>query len=120
MKTTTSSPAIIAEVRGLTKHYAGVHALTDADLTIRSGEVRALLGRNGAGKSTVIRLLSGVEIADTGTVRIDGQELGEGGVRRAVELGVQTVHQELSLVPQLSVAENMFLGAWPRAESTTP
>lgn len=114
VETTTSSPAIIAEVRGLTKHYAGVHALTDADLTIRSGEVRALLGRNGAGKSTVIRLLSGVEIADTGTVRIDGQDLGEGGVRRATDLGVQTVHQELSLVPQLSVAENMFLGSWPR------
>lgn len=114
MERTTSSPAVIADVRGLTKHYAGVRALTDADLTIRSGEVRALLGRNGAGKSTVIRLLSGVESADSGSVLIEGEELGDGGVRRASELGVQTVHQELSLVPQLSVAENMFLGVWPR------
>lgn len=115
MEQTTSLPAVVADVRGLTKHYAGVHALTDADLTIRAGEVRALLGRNGAGKSTVIRLLSGVESPDSGTVRIDDAELGDGGVRRAAELGVQTVHQELSLVPQLSIAENMFLGVWPRA-----
>lgn len=114
MEHTPSSSAVIADVRGLTKHYAGVEALTDADLLIHSGEVRALLGRNGAGKSTVIRLLSGVEVADSGVVRIDGEELGDGGVRRAAALGVQTVHQELSLVPELSVAENMFLGIWPR------
>lgn len=106
---------IVAEIEGLTKHYTGVRALTDASITIAVGEVRALLGRNGAGKSTMIRLLSGVETADAGTIRIDGALLGDGGVRESTSLGIETVHQELSLVPSLTVAENMFLGVWPRS-----
>lgn len=106
------APGVVVAVSGLTKHYPGVQALTDADMSIRAGEVRALLGRNGAGKSTLIRLLSGVETPDAGSIVVDGQPL-DGGVRRAGELGVQPVHQELSLVPQLSVAENLFLGSWP-------
>lgn len=105
---------LIAVVDGLTKHYPGVRALTDASLRIERGEVRALLGRNGAGKSTLIRLIAGVETPDDGSIRIGGEELGHGGVRRAAGLGVQTVYQELSLVPGLTVAENMFVGAWPR------
>lgn len=107
--------AVVAEINGLTKHYTGVQALIDASLTIRRGEVRALLGRNGAGKSTMIRILAGVETADRGTIHINGEPLDNGGVRRSTTLGVETVHQELSLVPQLTVAENMFLGAWPRS-----
>ncbi|UGQ09250.1 sugar ABC transporter ATP-binding protein [Yinghuangia sp. ASG 101] len=105
---------VAATASGLTKSYPGVLALDDVDFEIRAGEVRALLGRNGAGKSTLIRMLSGVETPDTGEVRIAGQPLGGGGVRRAGELGVATVHQELSLVPEMTVAENLFLGAWPR------
>ncbi|MFI2336672.1 sugar ABC transporter ATP-binding protein [Nocardia rhamnosiphila] len=107
-------PAVVVEIEGLTKHYAGVQALTDASVTIRAGEVRALLGRNGAGKSTMIRLLAGVETPDRGTIRVGGELLGDGGVRRSTALGIETVHQELSLVPELTVAENMFLGVWPR------
>lgn len=106
--------AVAVVVDGVTKHYPGVQALTDAAMTIRSGEIRALLGRNGAGKSTLIRVLSGVERADAGTVDVAGERFGDGGVRRAAELGISTVHQELSLVPELSVAENMYLGRWPR------
>ncbi|MFD4193729.1 sugar ABC transporter ATP-binding protein [Amycolatopsis thermoflava] len=106
--------ANVIEVDGVTKHYPGVQALTDAAMTIREGEIRALLGRNGAGKSTLIRVLSGVERADAGTVTVAGERLGDGGVRRAAELGVSTVHQELSLVAELSVAENLYLGRWPR------
>ncbi|GAB3576453.1 sugar ABC transporter ATP-binding protein [Amycolatopsis endophytica] len=101
-------------VEGLTKHYPGVRAMTGASLEIGKGEVRALLGRNGAGKSTLIRVLSGVERADAGTVTVAGEQLGDGGVRRAAELGISTVHQELSLVAELSVAENLYLGRWPR------
>lgn len=104
---------VVVSVSGLTKHYAGVQALTDAHISIHAGEVRALLGRNGAGKSTLIRLLSGVEMPDNGEISIAGSRL-TGGVRGSTELGVQTVHQELSLVPELSVAENLFLGQWPR------
>ncbi|WP_053913205.1 sugar ABC transporter ATP-binding protein [Streptomyces sp. TP-A0875] len=103
-----------AEASGLNKRYPGVRALVDVDFRIEPGEVRALLGRNGAGKSTLIRMLSGVEVPDSGEVRIGGQVLGDGGVRRAAELGAATVHQELSLVPEMTVAENLFLGEWPR------
>lgn len=110
----TDEAAVVVEIEGLTKHYAGVQALTDASVTIRAGEVRALLGRNGAGKSTMIRLLAGVETADRGTIRIGGELLGNGGVRRSTALGIETVYQELSLIPELTVAENMFLGVWPR------
>lgn len=115
MSASRSLAAPLLKVDAVTKRYIGVTALTDASLAVGAGEVRALLGRNGAGKSTLIRILSGVEQADTGTVSIDGTILDGGGVRRANELGVQTVHQELSLVPDMTVAENMFVGAWPRS-----
>ncbi|GLU49983.1 sugar ABC transporter ATP-binding protein [Nocardiopsis ansamitocini] len=105
---------VVAATRRATKTYPGVRALDAADFEVRAGEVRALLGRNGAGKSTLIRLLSGVETPDSGTVEVGGSPLGDGGVRRATELGVGTVYQELSLVPQISAAENLFLGVWPR------
>ncbi|OLT12328.1 heme ABC transporter ATP-binding protein [Actinomadura sp. CNU-125] len=105
----------LLRVADVTRHYPGVRALTGADLEIEPGEVRALLGRNGAGKSTLIKVLSGVERADAGTVEIGGVALGDGGVRRAGDLGVRTVHQELSLVPGMTAAENLFLGAWPMA-----
>ncbi|MEQ3549019.1 sugar ABC transporter ATP-binding protein [Pseudonocardia nematodicida] len=107
-----SESAVVVD--GVTKHYGAVQALTDAHLRVAPGEVRALLGRNGAGKSTLIRVLSGVERADAGTVTVAGRELGSGGVRAAGELGVSTVHQELSLVTGFSVAENLYLGNWPR------
>lgn len=109
----TADAAVVARTRAATKTYPGVRALDGADFEVRAGEVRALLGRNGAGKSTLIRVLSGVETPDEGEVEIDGTPLGDGGVRRAAELGVGTVYQELSLVPQLSAAENLYLGAWP-------
>lgn len=106
--------AVVASTRGATKTYPGVRALDSADFEVRAGEVRALLGRNGAGKSTLIRLLSGVESPDEGEVEIGGRDLGRGGIRRAAELGVGTVYQELSLVPELSASENLYLGNWPR------
>ena len=87
-------------------------------MDIAPGEVRALLGKNGAGKSTLIRLLTGAEIPDAGEVLIGGQRLeGRAGdrTRRAVELGIRAVYQELSLVPDMDIAENMFLGTWPAA-----
>ncbi|MFE0750088.1 sugar ABC transporter ATP-binding protein [Gordonia sp. NPDC058843] len=108
-----SDKAELLSISEVSKHYTGVAALTDATLTINEGEVRALLGRNGAGKSTLIRILSGVERADSGRITIDGSELQPGSVRAASHLGVETVYQELSLVPELTVAENLFIGSWP-------
>jgi len=107
----------IAAVKGCTKQYPGVLALDNATFEIAPGEVRALLGKNGAGKSTLIRMLTGAEVPDRGTVEIDGAELthtGSGRAQEAFDHGVRVVYQELSLVPGMSLAENLFLGRWPR------
>jgi sugar transport system ATP-binding protein len=104
----------IAATKDVVRRYPGVLALDHVSFEIGSGQVRALLGKNGAGKSTLIRLLSGVEQPDEGTVEIDGRPLLAGGIREATARGVATVYQELSLVPQLTVAENLYVGHWPR------
>ncbi|MEB2846555.1 sugar ABC transporter ATP-binding protein [Endobacterium cereale] len=107
----------VASIKGCTRQYPGVLALDNATFTLASGEVRALLGKNGAGKSTLIRLLAGAEIPDSGTVLIDGAPLtqtGSGRAQEAFEKGVRVVYQELSLVPGMTLAENLFLGRWPR------
>jgi simple sugar transport system ATP-binding protein len=109
--------APIASIRGCTRRYPGVLALDNATFEVVPGEVRALLGKNGAGKSTLIRMLTGAEIPDTGQVLLDGAELthsGSGRAQEAFEKGVRVVYQELSLVPGMTLAENLFLGRWPR------
>lgn len=108
---------VVASLDGCTKRYPGVLALENATFSVSAGEVRALLGKNGAGKSTLIRMLTGAEVPDTGTVKIDGVEINQAGSARASEAfdkGVRVVYQELSLVPGMSLAENLFLGRWPR------
>lgn len=109
----TSRPAI--EGVGLSKSYGGVHALADASLVALPGEVHALVGENGAGKSTMIKLLGGRTRPDTGTVRINGQPVALSGSNHAHRLGVWTVFQELTLLPWMTVAENLLLGREPRA-----
>lgn len=108
------------EVVGVSKSYPGVRALVDFDLAIAPGEVRALLGKNGAGKSTLVRMLSGAEQPDSGQILIDGNAVEISSPARARQLGVATVHQELSLVPELSVADNLFLGRWREAGTVGP
>jgi simple sugar transport system ATP-binding protein len=113
----TAARRIVASVKGCTRRYPGVLALDDATFEVAAGEVRALLGKNGAGKSTLIRMLTGAEIPDSGSVEIDGEALthsGSGRAQEAFEKGVRVVYQELSLVPGMSLAENLFLGRWPR------
>jgi ABC-type sugar transport system ATPase subunit len=108
---------VVASVVGAVKRYSGVLALDSVDFTVRPGEVRALLGKNGAGKSTLIRMLTGAETPDGGDVTLCGRKLdqiGENRTRQAAALGVRPVYQELSLVRDMSIAENMYLGAWPR------
>ncbi|WP_103944240.1 sugar ABC transporter ATP-binding protein [Thermomonospora echinospora] len=99
-------------VRGLTKSYSGVHALRDVDLDLAPGEVRALLGKNGAGKSTLVKMLSGAVSPDSGRIYLDGAQVELPNPAAARDRGIATVHQELSLVPGLSVAENLLLGRW--------
>ncbi|KXF78147.1 heme ABC transporter ATP-binding protein [Paramesorhizobium deserti] len=108
---------VVASIKGCTRRYPGVLALDNATFDVAPGEVRALLGKNGAGKSTLIRMLTGAEIPDSGTVLIDGVELtqtGSGRAQESFERGVRVVYQELSLVPGMTLAENLFLGRWPR------
>ncbi len=96
--------------QGITKRYPGVLALDSVDFAIRPGEVHGLIGENGAGKSTLMRILSGVTAPDSGTIQLDGKTIELPDPRQANNVGIALVHQELNLVPYLSVAENIFLG----------
>ncbi|MBV8568928.1 MAG: sugar ABC transporter ATP-binding protein [Methylobacteriaceae bacterium] len=102
------------ETRGLGKRFPGVVALADVSLAIKRGEIHALVGQNGAGKSTLVNILSGMLTADEGEIRVEGHSVDIGNPRRAIELGIVTVYQELSLLPNLSVAQNIALGREPR------
>lgn len=102
------------EARGLTKSFAGVHALRGVDLLVRPGEVHALMGENGAGKSTLIKLVTGVYRPDGGTIRLAGAERAFRTPLEAQAAGISTIYQEVNLVPMMSVARNLFLGREPR------
>ena len=104
----------IVELHGIHKSFAGFPALKDVGFDVRAGEVHALLGENGAGKSTLIRIISGVHAPDRGEVRIGGEVVRLSSPRDARRRGIATVYQELLLFPELSVAENIFLGKAPR------
>lgn len=108
------SPTVVKAIAAsaLVKSYPGVQALQGVDFTVAAGEVRALLGKNGAGKSTLVKILSGAAAPDSGNLSVGGQAVTVFTPRQARALGVATVHQELSLVPELSVAENILLGRW--------
>jgi len=112
MTTPNHQPALL-EMRCVSKRYPGVRALDRVDFTLRRGEVHALLGENGAGKSTLIRVLGGAERRDEGHVRLDGVPIQPASPRAAEALGISTVHQEISLIPRLSIAENICLGREP-------
>jgi galactofuranose transport system ATP-binding protein len=103
----------LLEVRGLTKSFFGQRALDGVDFTLRSGEIHALLGENGAGKSTLIKAVTGVVQRDAGTVTLDGVAIAPRNAEEAVTAGIATVYQEVSLLPNLTVAQNLFLGRQP-------
>jgi ABC-type sugar transport system ATPase subunit len=107
----TRSPLI--ELRGIGKRFGGVTALAGVDFELRAGEIHALLGENGAGKSTLIKILGGIHRPDAGEILVDGQAVEIPEVTAAERLGIRLIHQELSLAPNLSVAENIFLGREP-------
>jgi ABC-type sugar transport system ATPase subunit len=99
------------EVRNLVKSYTGVTVLQGVSLAVAPGEVIGLVGHNGAGKSTLMRLISGAANPDSGTIVIDGVEAAYGSPASAIAAGISTVYQELSLLPDLTVTQNVFLGA---------
>jgi D-xylose transport system ATP-binding protein len=100
----------LLEVRGLTKSFGGVAALTDADLEVHAGEVVALVGDNGAGKSTMIKAITGVQPADSGELRFDGVPVAVRRPQDSASLGVAAVYQDLSLCDNLDIVANLFLG----------
>ncbi|MEI5667826.1 sugar ABC transporter ATP-binding protein [Bosea sp. CCNWLW174] len=102
------------ELTGITKSFPGVKSLDDVDFSARAGEVHALLGENGAGKSTLIKTIAGAYMPDTGTIRFDGAERRWASPREAKKAGIHVIYQELVLFPELSVAENIFIGEEPR------
>ncbi|MDP3011491.1 MAG: sugar ABC transporter ATP-binding protein [Candidatus Hydromicrobium sp.] len=104
----------VLQVKGLDKSYIGVHALDHVDFDLNEMEIHALLGENGAGKSTFMKILDGSVIKDGGRIFINGQEVNITNPHQAQQLGIGMVYQELSLIPNLTVAENIFLGRWPR------
>ncbi len=104
---------VMLRVDNVTKRYPGVVALDDVSLDVRAGEVLALVGENGAGKSTLVRILGGVHPPDRGALTLDGAPYAPGSPQDALRAGVRVVHQELSALPNLTVAENLFLDGLP-------
>ncbi len=107
-------PVPVLELRGISKAFTGVQALSGVSLKLYPGEVHTLMGQNGAGKSTLIKVLTGVYAPDQGQILLDGRAIHPASTLDAQELGISTVYQEVNLCPNLSVAENIFIGRYPR------
>ena len=114
MAATESTAPPLLSMRAISKAFGGIPALSAAALEVAPGEVHALIGQNGAGKSTMINVLSGMLAPDAGEIHLSGQPASIDSTRKAIELGIATVYQELSLLPNLTVAQNIVLGHEPR------
>jgi ribose transport system ATP-binding protein len=106
----------IVLMEGIEKRFPGVHALNQCHFDLRAGEVHALVGENGAGKSTMMKILGGVYHKDAGRIYLEGQEVEIYNPRMAQQLGISMIHQELNLMPHLTVAQNIFIGREPRGK----
>jgi galactofuranose transport system ATP-binding protein len=104
----------VLELHGIHKQFGGIPVLRDVQLRLYPGEIHALMGQNGAGKSTLIKVLTGVLPSSGGEIRLDGQAIHPASPLEAQKLGISTVYQEVNLCPNLSVAENVFAGRYPR------
>ena len=106
---------LLVEMVAIEKRFPGVHALEEARFDLQAGEVHALVGENGAGKSTLMKILAGIYQPDAGSIRFRGQDVEIPNPRAAQQLGISIIHQELNLMPHLTVAQNIFIGREPRA-----
>lgn len=109
----------LLEMKGICKSFSGVQVLKNVHLELKAGEVHALLGENGAGKSTLIKILGGVYTKDSGNILVDGQEVHVTDVESAKRAGIRIIHQELMLIPYMTIAENIFLGQEPKTKAGT-
>ena len=110
-----TKPVVAVQMRGISKSFGGVKALDNVDFEVFVGEVHALLGGNGAGKSTILKVLNGIHKPETGTIQVGDQYLTESHPKEARDAGVAMNFQEMSLIPTLSVAQNIFLTRTCRA-----
>ncbi|MEN9627428.1 MAG: hypothetical protein RJA10_655 [Pseudomonadota bacterium] len=110
----TPAPKLVMQAKGLVKRYGQVTALDGADFELRAGEILAVIGDNGAGKSSLIKCLSGATVPDEGEVLLDGQRVSFRSPIDARHAGIETVYQDLAVAPAMSIAENLFLGREPR------
>ena len=101
------------EVKNITKHFPGVKALSDVCFGVRKGELHAIVGENGAGKSTLMKILGGVYFADSGEICIDGAPCRFRSAEDSIKKGISVIYQELNLMPELTVAENIFVSTLP-------
>jgi len=106
----STNEAPLLELRGITKSFGSVQALSEVDFEVRAGEVMALVGDNGAGKSTLIKCVAGTHAADDGKVLFEGREVHIHGPKDAAKLGIEVVYQDLALCDNLDVVQNMYLG----------
>ena len=104
---------VVIKTEGVSKYFPGVQALKDLDFSVSRGEVHALCGENGAGKSTLMKIIVREYIEDEGSIFIEGQSIAELGIRGVQELGLSLIHQDLNLIPMLTVAQNICLGREP-------
>src|SRR6266436_4049991 len=100
----------VLRMQGISKRFPGVHALDQVQLNVRKGTVHALMGENGAGKSTLMKCLIGIYAPDSGTIEFNGQAVSIANTHHALSMGISMIHQELSPIPHMTVAENIFLG----------
>ncbi len=107
---TMATPKLVMQATGLVKKYGQVTALDGADFELRAGEILAVIGDNGAGKSSLIKCLSGATIPDSGTISLDGRPIHFRSPMDARRLGIETVYQDLAVAPAMTIAENLFLG----------
>ena len=103
----------ILELKNISKSFSGVEVLHEVSFSLRTGEVHALLGENGAGKSTLVKVMTGVHQPDMGEIHLDGKRVGFADTRESRQMGIAAIYQELSLFPDLDVAENIFVGRQP-------
>jgi fructose transport system ATP-binding protein len=105
-----TDPQLVMQAKGLTKRYGQVTALDGADFELRAGEILAVIGDNGAGKSSLIKCLSGATIPDEGVIVLDGKPIHFRNPMDARRVGIETVYQDLAVAPAMTIAENLFLG----------
>jgi ribose transport system ATP-binding protein len=109
---------VVLQVSGISKSFGGTSALIDVDFDLKAGEIHALVGENGAGKSTLMKILAGVHLEYDGEMHIEGAPVRFAGVQEAERAGIAIIHQELNLVPELTTADNIFLGREPLIAGT--